>query len=193
MTDTVQTLRHEVGRKTVHLSTLVLPAWAYWGPEAWRQRGLLLAFFFGLGLDLLRLYWPPCGRWMRARIGRYLRADEEARLVSAHYLTLAAVVLGWTVPRAIAAAALGYLVLGDAAAALVGRRFGRHRVWGKSLEGSLACFLCCLVLGWMLLPGRPLAVFGGALVATLAEALPLPVDDNWSVPLLSAAALVALA
>ena len=40
-------------------------------------------------------------------------------------------------------ASLLYLALGDAAAALVGKAAGRHKIAGgkKSVEGSAACFL----------------------------------------------------
>jgi dolichol kinase len=185
-------LRYEAGRKAVHLATIVLPAWMYWVPPPWSWRGPLLAFLVVLGIDVLRLRWQPLHRRLEARIGSYLRPAERRQLISVHYLTCAAVLLAWSVPQAVGAAALGYLVVGDAAAALVGRRFGRHRFGSKSLEGSLACLVSCLALGALLLPDRPQAVLGGALVATVSEALPLPLDDNLSVPLLSAAALLAL-
>jgi len=184
--------RHEVWRKLVHLSTVVLPAWIYWAPWPWTWRGPLLAFIGVLGVDAARLALPEIGRRFEARLGPYLRDHEAHGVVAVHALTGAAVLLAVLAPPAIAATALLYLVVGDAAAALVGGRFGRHRLGRKSLEGSLACFACCLAVGAALLPGRGAAVLGGALVATLVEALPWPIDDNWSVPLLGAAALVLL-
>lgn len=193
MTAGVQTLRHEAWRKTVHLATCVLPVWIYFAPAAWRLRGLLLALLLGLGIDALRLAWRPFGSRFEAVIGTYLREDERRGLVlGAHYVTLSAVLLGASVAPAIGALSLGYLVVGDAAAALVGRAVGKRRFWGKSLEGSLACFACCFGLGLWVLQGRPLVALAGACVATVVEALPLPIDDNLSVPLLSAAVLVAL-
>ena len=55
----------------------------------------------------------------------------------------------------------------------------------KSLEGSLACFLFCILVA-LLVPHLPLWVGAiGALVATLVEAAPLPINDNFSVPLVS--------
>lgn len=184
--------RHEAWRKAVHVSTVVLPAWIYFAPWPWTWRGPLLAFLGVLAVDAARIVRPEFGRRFAARLGPYLREHESRGLVSVHALTGAALLLAAVAPPAIAATALLYLVVGDAAAALVGSRFGRHRLGRKSLEGSLACFAACLAAGAGLLPGRPTAVVGGALVAALAEALPWPVDDNWSVPLLGAAALVLL-
>ncbi len=85
-------------------------------------------------------------------------------------------------------AALTFLVLGDAAAAIIGKRFGRPAYWGKSPHGSLACFVVCLTVGWPLL-GDVRIVVVGALAATIAEALPVPMDDNMRVPIFSGLAM----
>jgi dolichol kinase len=187
-----ESYRNEAWRKLLHLSTAVLPAWIYWAPWPWTWRGPLLAFLGVLAVDVARLARPEFGRRFDARFGPYLRDHEAHGLVSVHSLTGAALMLACVVPPAIAATALLYLVVGDAAAALVGSRLGRHRLGRKSLEGSLACLASCLAVGAALLPGCEAAIVGGALVATLVEALPLPVDDNWSVPLLGAVTLVLL-
>jgi dolichol kinase len=184
--------RHEAWRKAVHLSTVVLPVWVYWAPWPWTWRGPLLAFLGVLAVDVARLSWPEVGKRFDARVGPYLRDHEASGLVSVHALTGTATLLALLAPPGIAASALLYLVVGDAAAALVGRRFGRRRLGRKSLEGSLACLVVCLGVGVVLLPGHRVAIVGGALAATVAEALPWPVDDNWSVPLIGAAVLALL-
>ena len=183
----------ERGRKLVHLATIVLPLWIWWIPPPWTWRGPLLAFLFVVIVDGLRLRVAVVRRWFAARVDPYLRVRERtAPVVAVHLLTGVGVLLAILSPRPIAATALAYLVVGDAAAALVGRRFGTRRIGAKSLEGSLACFLCCLGIGALTLPQHPAAILGGALAATLAEALPAPIDDNWSVPLVSAAVLALL-
>lgn len=183
-------VRHEWGRKWIHLATLVFPVWIAHAPDPHRLRGLLLAFLAVLGVDLLRLGWEPFRRLLEPHIGDYLRATERRRLTSVHYLTFTALVLAWLFPRAIAATALAFLVVGDAAAALVGRRFGKRRRWGKSLEGSAACFVACVAIGLVFLPAHPGALASAAAVATLVEALPLPVNDNLSVPWVAAGVLL---
>lgn len=103
-----------------------------------------------------------------------------------------------------ALAALMTLTWGDACAALVGTRYGRHRyqIAGatRSIEGSIAMALVSmLVIGTSLamLPGSAIAPFsptwdtpiivaaavGGALAATVAEAVAPHGSDNLSVPL----------
>ncbi|RMH06683.1 MAG: phosphatidate cytidylyltransferase [Aquificota bacterium] len=78
-------------------------------------------------------------------------------------------------------ASVGVVVLGvgDAFASLVGMRWGKRRIMGKSLEGSLAFFLSTFVV---LLPF--LGVFKAFLIAfvcTFVELLPL--EDNLTIPL----------
>ncbi len=87
-------------------------------------------------------------------------------------------------PRTIAVAAMLYNSLGDAAAALVGRRWGRHRVhWGKSWEGAGAAFIVNLGIG-LLLPGiAPIPAIVGAVAGAAIEFAPLPLDDNLRVTL----------
>lgn len=182
--------RREVGRKAVHVSMVVLPAWIYFAPPPWSVRGPVLAFLGLLAVDCVRLGSGAVHRWFEGRIGAYLRPDEHHGLIRMHYLSGAAVLLAWTVPPAVAALAMADLVLGDAAAALIGRRFGRRYWRGKSLEGSAACFVVCALAGRWILPDAPVAAAVSALVATLVEAAPKPVDDNLAVPLATAAALV---
>jgi dolichol kinase len=108
---------------------------------------------------------------------------------------------------ALAFAAYAILGIGDAASALVGVAYGRTKLpWNrkKSIEGTLAGmvagFFAGVVLGAIpygiagqFVPPLFLAVvFGGALAGALAETLPR-VEDNFVVPLTSAAVMLALA
>jgi uncharacterized protein (TIGR00297 family) len=98
----------------------------------------------------------------------------------------------------IAAAAWGVLGVGDGAATLVGRRWGRHRLgWNpdKSAEGLLAFVLAggaaAVFLAWWTAPAitpRPPIAFTlaapilAAVAAGLVETIPVTLDDNISVP-----------
>jgi uncharacterized protein (TIGR00297 family) len=95
-------------------------------------------------------------------------------------------------------AATGWIIMavGDAAATAWGRRFGRRPVpWNrtKTLEGSLACAFAATGAAWLMLiwmghepaRGALLAVPTGVFAA-FVESLPWRINDNLSVPLLSA-------
>jgi len=85
----------------------------------------------------------------------------------------------------IAVAALSFIIVGDAFAAIIGRKFGRHWFGRKSLEGSLACLAGTIIVA-VCAPELPFAVaLIGAATATIVEAFSVKVDDNITVPIAS--------
>ncbi|MCL2609700.1 MAG: phosphatidate cytidylyltransferase, partial [Treponema sp.] len=77
------------------------------------------------------------------------------------------------------------LAFGDGFASLVGRLFGRIRpafLFGKSVEGSAACFGATF-LSVYLLTRNHLVALAVAVLATALEALPLEDYDNIVLPL----------
>lgn len=108
---------------------------------------------------------------------------------------------------AVAFAAYAILGVGDAASALVGVAYGRHKLpwnarksWEGSAAGFVAGFMAGLVLGAAPFVARGLAVpqafapvvLAGAAAGAAAETVPR-VEDNFLVPLASAAVMFALA
>jgi dolichol kinase len=89
----------------------------------------------------------------------------------------------------IALAALSTQVYGDAAAALIGKPFGRHKIYPKkSVEGTAACLVVAFICLQFFLPLHIALV--GAIVATIIEVLPF--DDNLWVPIGTGVAIKAL-
>jgi dolichol kinase len=90
--------------------------------------------------------------------------------------------------REIGGMAALFLALGDPAAELAGRRWGRKGS-GKTLAGSLACLVVCLAVaaaGSLLIHLAPVIGVAGAVAATVAERWPPPPGDNAWMPLFSA-------
>ncbi len=111
------------------------------------------------------------------------RPREKGRLSGSSYILLSALLGTVFFQREVATLSLVYVVVGDVAAALMGRRFGRHRLFDKSWEGSIAFFLACFAFS-PVVPGLSfLAKFLAAILATILEVLPLKLDDNLTVPL----------
>jgi dolichol kinase len=91
-------------------------------------------------------------------------------------------------PKVIAINAFAILIISDTTAALIGRRFGRHRFLAKSLEGSLAFFVSGVLVILVApkidqLPMEYIIGFIAAAIGTVMEALPLKIDDNILIPL----------
>ena len=129
--------------------------------------------------------------------------DRKGLCSATHYLmaTYLSIII---FPRPVVILTILYLSLGDTVASIIGRNFGSLRFFKGTLEGSLACFVTCLVV--TLLANRlfhlgnfplvpiaswniiPIALLGSA-GATMGEVLPLGVDDNLAMVILAGVSL----
>lgn len=129
-----------------------------------------------------RQRWPALERLVEWFIGSALRQGEESQPTAGLWAMLGVFITLLLFERHIAIPAVLFAQIGDPAAEIVGRRWGRRRfASGKSLEGSLGFFVTSLAVGLLCCVALPLApgiVVLGALVATLTEAIPLPLGDN---------------
>ncbi len=173
----------ELGRKAIHLSALAIPIGYYFIPET-LGKTLLAALTAGsFVIELLRLNIPRVRSFFYIFFGRLVREHERYSLLGGTYLLLSSLICVYAFAKPVAVAALAFLIVGDTMAALVGRAIGRIRMFGKTLEGSLACLATCLVIA-RIVPGLswPVSIVGAAM-ATLIELLPIPLDDNLRIPL----------
>ena len=177
-------LVREIKRKILHILLSLVPLLFFLLPGRLGVLGLIIATFTIVVFDIIRLRNRRLNALFLKHLRRLLRKQERAYPLGATYYVVAAMICVLVFDRTIAIAALAFLVIGDTFAALVGNHFGKPRFQGKSIEGSLACFASCWLVG-SLFPLDQVVVIAGALAATLAEAVPLPVDDNFRIPLLS--------
>lgn len=179
-------LQSELKRKTIHLASLAIPVGYYLTPATWLrdwERVLLAAVIVSLAIEVFRLNHPRTRNMFRHFFGELLRNHEEVSLLGSTYLLIACLLSIHLFPKPIAVLALAFLIVGDTTAAIVGKSLGRTRIFGKTLEGSLACLAVCYGLT-LLVPEIPTSVaIIGAVTATVFELLPIPLDDNFRIPL----------
>ena len=155
----------------------------YLVPEYVGKMALLVAAGVFLALDVLRIHDPRLKNIFYRIFGDIVREHEKTALTGSTSMVIAGLLTVYCFQKNIAVAALLYLTIGDSMAALIGKTYGRTHLFGKTLEGSLACFSSCVFIG-LLVPGLPPdVVIAGALAATLFELLPIPIDDNFRIPL----------
>jgi dolichol kinase len=184
----------EISRKLIHLAgsvaaTLIILV----GPPR-QARGILLgAAATAVLIELIRTLSPRGNRLFNQAFGTMLRTREWRGITGATTLAIGFVAAAFTVPPPLAAGAILMAGTGDAAGALVGRRFGRRRIWGgKSIEGSAACFIAAGAAA-LLIPGiTPGMALAGAVVTTAIELTIISFDDNLILPLAAALTLRAL-
>lgn len=189
----------ELARKALHLLTLSIPFGLLVLGSATALWIVTPLAVIALSADLWRSRSASFNRFVVRWLGFMMRpAERESRtgegtVNGATWVLIAAVLTMWLYAPKIAAAALCMFLVGDAAAAVVGRTWGRIRLPGgsKTLEGSLAFAVTAACFApW--LPGAPYGIgLVGAITAATVEALPLRFNDNLFVPLLSGAAMTA--
>lgn len=189
--------RYEIARKIIHLSSLSI-AIIYCHITRELALLLLIPLFAGFFLvDLMKNSIEPIAEWYHRTFDGMLREHEREKkrihFNGATYITLSALLLVLLFPKIIAVTAFALVAVSDTIAALVGKKFGRHKIGDKSIEGSLA-FLASALLIIAVVPNlHPAAGVLMAVTATLTEAVSpkvngFKIDDNLTIPLVSAAA-----
>jgi len=182
-------IRRELARKAFHVSSASLPLLVWVAPRWLALAVLLPTAAVAVTVDWTRLrYRGPRYLFLRYT-RRMLRHHERRRFAGATYMAVAYATAVVLFPKPIAVMAMLFNGFGDAAAALVGKRFGRHRTrWGKSWEGFAAGLAVNLAVGLGIgaLSGGVLpaaAAAAGGTAAAVLEFLDLPIDDNVRVTL----------
>ncbi len=185
----------EILRKSVHFASLIIPAAAIFTP---RMEMVLILTALALGMlivDIIRSRNRVFRKFFLGLFGKVLRGKEQDGGMTASTVLMASAGLTILIFRTeIAVAALVFLSVGDSFAALIGKKFGKTiLVSSRTLEGSLAALLSCLMVsipllqisaarGWTL---SPAGLAAGALAATLAELFEMPLDDNLRIPIIA--------
>lgn len=156
--------------------------------------GLILALFV-IG-ESLRLFHPGFNEFAVKFWGPLMRTSEIKQMSGVPFYVCAAMLAVGIFPKPIAILSVLYLAFGDPVASLVGILWGdlgpRFQNKKKSLIGTMAGVLVCILITWIYLyhfisDGWSLLfiALGGGLAGGLAELLPMDVDDNFSIPLVS--------
>ncbi len=147
-----------------------------------------VCFLASLCFDLFRLADRRFNSQFMAQFSFLIRQTETNRLNGSTFLLLAFFIVIYFFSRPVAVTAMLFLSLGDAAAELGGKNFGRMKIFERSLEGSLSFFLVAFTVAFALLGDFRVAVFG-ALAGALVELFSFDLDDNLTVPIGSALAI----
>jgi glycerol-3-phosphate acyltransferase PlsY len=142
--------------------------------------------------EIARLKNRRVNKWMSSYLRVMLKEEERLRPTGTTYLLLASLVAFLLFEKYVAVTSLLFLSIGDLVAAVIGEEYGRQVLFSnKTLEGSLACLVSCLLIGMLMVRISPTmslpVVVIGALSSAIVELLPIPIDDNLTIPLLGGA------
>lgn len=127
--------------------------------------------------------------------GLFIKEREKRVFSSMSFFLLACFIILLIFEKNIAFMAIIFLTFGDFAAKYFGILFGQRKIFGKSLEGFLGYFVACLFFGFLatyFLEISFLVILIGAVVAAIVEVMPIGIDDNFTVGLISASVMYLL-
>ena len=185
---------NQPGRKFYHLAGgLGLLSFYY---LLGRDRALLfyaVLFVAVLTLDLVRLKMPGVNSFIFTNFRGFIRTNEEHKLTGTAPYVLGVGATLYLYRTDLATLAICFLVFGDVAATAIGERYGKTKIGNKSLEGSIAFVVAAVSAGVLFsLAGLPIMyglMLAGAFIAAGVELLPLPVNDNLLIPVVSGGAM----
>jgi len=173
----------EILRKSVHLvSILIVLIYEFYGKESilWV---LMLFLVTVLVLDYFRIE-----HGIRIPFFHIMYRKSESNRFGGHiFFALGAISVISLCSREIAYSAILMATFGDLTAALIGKFYGKRRVFqrifknDKSIEGSASEFLIDFFIGLLIL-GNPIVSLVMAFLATLTETAVNKIDDNLIVP-----------
>jgi dolichol kinase len=147
-----------------------------------------------LAVDITRLRVPAFNQFIQTRFSSFIRKNEANKLTGTAPYVLGIALTLLLYRTDIATAAICFLAFGDVAATTVGERYGQTKISGeKSLEGTLA-FVAAAVLSGVLLNFAGIhllygLILTGSIIAAGVELLPLPLNDNLVIPVVSGGAM----
>ncbi len=143
-------------------------------------------------LDFLRLEWKKLNRFIAFLGGPFMRKRELSTLTSMTHFIIALFFLVACFPKPVVVLSIFCLALGDPAACIVGIKYGKDLLFkGKTLQGSLACFIVCFLTALFILNHYGVSShyilivsMVVSLVATITEVLTSKIlDDNLTIPI----------
>jgi dolichol kinase len=118
-----------------------------------------------------------------------MKTKEEKSLTGASYTLIGSSLSLLLFSPAIAVSAIYFMAIGDPTASVMGKAFGKTRFSnGKSIVGSVAMFLICLMIAYAITGSAIMAIIG-ATVAAITEFLTGSLDDNLTIPLVAGGAM----
>lgn len=192
-----------LARKCWHMLMGLFMVGVYMAGLTRSQGVIVLGLFLGLALavETARLRLPVFNELVMKFWGPLMRSCEVNRLSGTPYYIASSLIAVGIFPKAIAALSIAFLAVGDPVASYFGVLYGDRSVRfsnGKSLIGTAAGMFACMIVAFIFLQFMNstqflelrhehlliLSVIGG-LAGGGAELLPMEVDDNFAIPVVS--------
>jgi dolichol kinase len=173
-------IREELKRKIIHLSCAILPLLYYFYLS--REQIIIICSTISvlfLIAEILRFRHRKSEVLFQNIFFSLLREKEKNKhITGATYLFISATVTFIIFKKEIAVPAVLVLTIADSFAAIVGKMTDSARVFDKSLAGSLTFFIISMIILFLFVPDFGWFMPIIAVIITIIEVLPLPINDN---------------
>ena len=182
-------------RKIIHLFSLIIPfGYLYIITDKYLMVQILIVLniiFLFCDIARHRIVWIQS--IFKYFFNDMLRRHElKGHLTGATWVLIGSLISILLFTKYVAIISLIFMSLGDTAAGLIGQKYGKHKVGNKTWEGFCAGLIICFIVS-INFPFLPLKIsLVGAFVAMTMELLPIPLDDNFKIPLGSGAIMMML-
>src|ERR1035438_3015639 len=137
--------RDELVRKLIHLCSLSIPIIYYFIPQSTAIIILSILTILAVALDVSRHFFPAVGKLFYMIFGFLLRKHEKdgrkKNLNGATYVFISALLGVIIFPKVLFLTAFPILIISDSTAALIGRKFGKHKLFANTLPIQFAFFI----------------------------------------------------
>lgn len=136
--------------------------------------------------EILRMRFAFFTNLFNLLLENFVRESEDHSFTGATFSFIGSFITVLVFEKNVAIFAVLVLALADSTAALVGMKWGKIPFLGKTVEGTVTFLLVAILLA-IFIPELPrMGAIMAALMATIVELLPSPVNDNVMIPLSSA-------
>jgi len=183
----------EISRKVIHIFNIIIPLFHIY---IFKNKIDMIIFLsamviFCFFIEIFRNQSSFISKIFERYLFFMMRSfEKQGSLTGSTWVFVGALITIILVPQPFSLLALFFLAFGDTLAALVGMKFPFIKIGNKTLSGSIACFVICLFIGFILDFEISLEIILiGAFTATIAELISIKINDNISIPVLSGCAM----
>jgi dolichol kinase len=154
---------------------------------------LFIIFTLNTALEIIRVKSSWFNVYFMKVFGVLMRNSEVHRISGTPYYLASSLIAVAVFPKPVAILSILYLAIGDPISSAMGIAFGKDKIFeNKSLQGSLAGFTVCTLITLVYfyiqdIYTSKLVIISllGGMAGAIAEMLPLDLDDNFSIPIVS--------
>lgn len=185
---------NEIFRKLIHLAYILIPISYYFQAKGEFLTWFLPFAFLCLTTDFLRLKVKTVRKFFDSLFGKMLREVEQKRFTNASlfvFSTLITILI--FEDKFVVAVGNSVAVLSDTLSALIGKKFGKKKIYKqKSWIGSISFLVFAFATIYVFPEANFKIAFYGALVGTLTEIFSDKIPDDFTIPILVSSVLFLL-